>query len=78
MGLQHEIEGYSALEAAKHLTKMFGLKDLPRPEVKAHRGLNAAVERVRQQAIAAGAKQQLRREWKSLRVIPDRAEGGFA
>jgi hypothetical protein len=38
MGLQHEIEGYRALEAAKHLTTVFGLKDLPRPEVKAHPG----------------------------------------
>ena len=54
MGLQHEIEGYSALEAAKHLTKVFGLKDLPRPEVKARRDFTAAVERVMQQAIAAG------------------------
>lgn len=65
MGLQHEIEGYSALEAAKHLTKVFGLKDLPRPEVKAHRDLNAAVERVTQQAIAAGVKmppEELRKE----------------
>lgn len=53
MGLQHEIEGYSALEAAKHLTKVFGLKDLPRPEVKAHRDFNAAVERVMQKAMAA-------------------------
>jgi len=54
MGLQHEIEGNSALEAAKHLTKVFGLKDLPRPEVKARRDFTAAVERVMQQAIAAG------------------------
>jgi hypothetical protein len=64
-GLQHEIEGYSALEAARHLTKVFGLKDLPRPEVKAHRDLNAAVERVTQQAIAAGVKmpiEELRKE----------------
>ena len=65
MGLQHEIEGYSALEAAKHLTKVFGLKDLPRPEVKAHQDFNAAVERVMQKAIAAGINRpadELRRE----------------
>ena len=54
MGLEHEIQGYSSREAAKHLTKVFGLKDLPRPEVKAHRDFNAAVERVMQQAITAG------------------------
>ena len=49
----------------KHLTKVFGLKDLPRPEVKAHRDVNAAVERVTQQAIAAGVKmpiEELRKE----------------
>jgi len=53
------------LGAAKHLTKVFCLKDLPRPEVKAHRDVNAAVERVTQQAIAAGVKmpiEELRKE----------------
>jgi len=55
----------SLLGAAKHLTKVFCLKDLPRPEVKAHRDVNAAVERVTQQAIAAGVKmpiEELRKE----------------
>jgi len=53
------------LEAAKHLKKVFGLKHLPRPEVKARRDLNAAVERVTQKAIAAGVKmppEELRKE----------------
>jgi hypothetical protein len=54
MGLQHEIEGYSSLEAAKHLTKVFGLRDLPAPQLKAQSDFKAAVERVMQQCIAMG------------------------
>lgn len=54
IGWEHEIEGYSAQEAAKQLTKVFGLKNLPDPKAKAERDFNAAVERIMQQAITCG------------------------
>ena len=37
MGLEHEIEGYSSQEACKQLTTVFGLKDLPEPQIVASR-----------------------------------------
>jgi hypothetical protein len=56
MGWEHEIEMYSAQEAAKHLTKVFGLEQQPAPNVKAQRDFDAAVQEVMQQAIDAGVE----------------------
>lgn len=49
-----EVEGYSAQEGAKHLTKVFGLEQLPAPNQKAQRELEASIERVMQNARERG------------------------
>lgn len=51
-----EIEAYSAQESAKHLTKVFGLEQLPAPNKKAQREFEASVERLMQKARDAGNK----------------------
>jgi hypothetical protein len=54
--LAHEIEVelYSALEATKLLTKVFGLENLPAPRQKAERDFGATVERIMQGARERG------------------------
>lgn len=54
MDWEHEVEMYSSLDASKHLTKVFGLEQLPAPNQKAMRDFQAAVERIVQAAKDAG------------------------
>jgi hypothetical protein len=56
MDYETEIEGYGSLEAAKHLTKVFGLEQLPAANQKVQRDFDEAVERVVQTALDAGSK----------------------
>jgi O-phosphoseryl-tRNA(Cys) synthetase len=49
-----EIEPYSSQEAAKQLSKVFGLVHLPAPQQKATLDFNAMVERIMQKAIERG------------------------
>lgn len=51
---EEEVEGYSAQDAAKHLTKVFGLEQLPAPNQRAQRELEASIERIMQKARDRG------------------------
>lgn len=49
-----EVEAYNGLDAAKHLTTVFGLQHLPAPKRTAARDFQAEVERIMQKARERG------------------------